>query len=194
MEPTHEQVERVAEAIRRNKFERNGRLSIYEAGLCSPEEIGEARAAIAAMPALPAQGEPVAADILADFICDVYDRLGPGCDERAIARAILDQFTLPQLGIAAIPSSPALPMSSLNSGESDLQVTADCGAGEAIFEECAEIALEHVGAHSYASHLVTKDRMAGYDEACRDIAEAIRLRASNRKTMDAIADAALLKP
>jgi hypothetical protein len=30
--------------------------------------------------------------LLADFICDVQDRLGPGCDELAIAQAILAQF------------------------------------------------------------------------------------------------------
>jgi hypothetical protein len=54
---------------------------------------------------------------------------------------------------------------------------------EAIFSECAEIALEHVDGGCSV-----------YDEACRDIAEAIRTRASNRKTMDAIADATLLKP
>jgi len=55
--------------------------------------------------------------------------------------------------------------------------------GEAIFAECAEIALEHVGEYTYY--------WRSYDRACRDIAEAIKLRASNRKTMDAIADAAL---
>jgi hypothetical protein len=60
---------------------------------------------------------------------------------------------------------------------------------EAIFSECAEIALEHVGRMS--SYHACKHI---YDKACRDISEAIRTRASNRKTMDAIADAALLKP
>jgi Lar family restriction alleviation protein len=53
------------------------------------------------------------------------------------------------------------------------------GAGEAIFAECAEIALEHVGA--------VGDNIS-HDCACRDIADAIKLRASNRKTMDGLAE------
>ena len=49
-----------------------------------------------------------------------------------------------------------------------------------IFEECAKIAEDHV---------MNTRLEAGYayNEACRDIAEAIRVTASNRKTMDAIA-------
>jgi len=83
--------------------------------------------------------------------------------------------------------SPAPASRSLNSGESDLQVTADYGAGEAIFSECAEIALGHVDNGNWDDPEIYSD---GYDQACRDIAEAIRTRAANRKTMDAIADAA----
>jgi hypothetical protein len=52
-------------------------------------------------------------------------------------------------------------------------------ANASVFEECAEIALEHVG---------DTDSEA-YGEACRDLAEAIKLRASNRKVMDARAPA-----
>jgi hypothetical protein len=59
---------------------------------------------------------------------------------------------------------------------------------EAIFSECAEIALEHVGQCAPAKLL--GDNCGCYDAACRDIAEAIRTRASNRRTMDAIAAAA----
>jgi hypothetical protein len=54
-----------------------------------------------------------------------------------------------------------------------------------LFAECAEIALEHVGA--FNTNWTEESRMA-YNQACRDIAMAITLRASNRKTMDAIAD------
>ena len=79
----------------------------------------------------------------------------------------------------ALPSSPALCTASHNSGERDPSVMPGYGAGEAIFAECAEIALEHVGA---VGHNIS------HDEACRDIADAIRTRASNRKTMDVIAD------
>jgi anti-sigma regulatory factor (Ser/Thr protein kinase) len=61
---------------------------------------------------------------------------------------------------------------------------------EAIFSECAEIALSHVGCG--------EDRLqsakTAYNEACREIAEAIMMRASNRKTMDKIADAAKEEP
>jgi len=53
-----------------------------------------------------------------------------------------------------------------------------------LFAECAEIALEHVGAVDTSPGTNGES----YDEACRDIARAIELRASNRKTMDAIAD------
>jgi Lar family restriction alleviation protein len=60
------------------------------------------------------------------------------------------------------------------------------GEQDAIFSECAEIALEHAGnANDYT---ITSPYSRGYNEACRDIAEAIRTRASNRKTMDEIAD------
>jgi hypothetical protein len=80
--------------------------------------------------------------------------------------------------------SPVPDASPLNSGECEPVVKSASGAGEAIFSECAEIALEHVGMWPDGT----------YDEACQEIAEAITTRASNRKTMDAIADAALLKP
>ncbi len=53
-----------------------------------------------------------------------------------------------------------------------------------VFAECAEIALEHVGA---GPDYGTEQRL-GYDEACRDIAAAIRTRASNRKVMDALVE------
>lgn len=39
-------IEQVAEAIRRKKFDRTGRSRVYQPGLCSAEELGEARAAI----------------------------------------------------------------------------------------------------------------------------------------------------
>jgi Lar family restriction alleviation protein len=110
---------------------------------------------------IPAQGEPVTPPTIAWVLSDDGRRWRP------------------------LQSSPAPYPGSLNSGESDLHVTADSGAGEAIFSECAEIALEHVGAvkdeddYSYG---------AGYDAACSDIANTIKTRASNRKTMDAIAD------
>lgn len=42
-------IERVAIAIRRNKFERNGRVSVFDPSLITEEELGEARAAIEAM-------------------------------------------------------------------------------------------------------------------------------------------------
>jgi hypothetical protein len=42
-------VERVARAIRRQKFERTGRLRCLDETSVTPEELGEARAAIAAM-------------------------------------------------------------------------------------------------------------------------------------------------
>jgi len=60
---------------------------------------------------------------------------------------------------------------------------------EAIFAECADIANAHVGQCIPAR--MTGEHCGCYDAACRDIAEAIRTRASNRKTMDAIADADL---
>lgn len=44
-----EMIERVAIAIRRNKFERNGRASVFDPSNISEEELGEARAAIEAM-------------------------------------------------------------------------------------------------------------------------------------------------
>jgi Lar family restriction alleviation protein len=93
---------------------------------------------------------------------------------------------------AVSPSSPTPVNSSLNYGESDLQVTADFGVGEAIFEECAEIALEHIGQcyPSISEFPQNNLRREAYDEACKDIADAIRTRASNRKIMDALADAA----
>jgi hypothetical protein len=131
--------------------------------------------------ALSAQGEPVA------WLYETW------CGENAWSQRYTDAEpsknswtrNIRPLYLAALPSSPAPYPGSLNSGESDLHVTADSGAGEAIFSECAEIALEHVGAvkdeddYSYG---------AGYDAACSDIANTIKTRASNRKTMDAIAD------
>lgn len=42
-----EMIKRVAIAIRRNKFERSGRGRIFDPDLCTEEELGEARAAIA---------------------------------------------------------------------------------------------------------------------------------------------------
>jgi hypothetical protein len=44
-----EMIERVAKAIRRNKFMRTGRLSVLDPTLITEEELGEARAAIEAM-------------------------------------------------------------------------------------------------------------------------------------------------
>jgi Lar family restriction alleviation protein len=126
--------------------------------------------------ALPAQGEPVAWVVYAPN-GDV--RLWSQSGDVATAYADARDLTCTPL-YAALPSSPAPYPGSLNSGESDLHVTADSGAGEAIFAECAEIALEHHGL----------GKVRGYNAACRDIAEAIKTRASNRKTMDAVADAA----
>jgi hypothetical protein len=83
--------------------------------------------------------------------------------------------------------SPVPDASPLNSGECEPVVKSASGSGEAIFSECAEIAMGHVGARRRP---IASDSSEAYDGACRDIAEAIRLRASNRKTMDAIADAA----
>ena len=54
-----------------------------------------------------------------------------------------------------------------------------------IFEECAQIALEHIGQCAPAK--LVGENCGCYDAACRDIAEAIRTRSSNRKTMDALA-------
>jgi hypothetical protein len=92
---------------------------------------------------------------------------------------------------AALPSSPAPATTGDIPTGSRLPAPAamghSSGAGETIFAECAEIALEHVGSYH-------EDMEYAYDQACRDIAEAIKTRASNRKTMNAIAEAALLKP
>jgi hypothetical protein len=82
--------------------------------------------------------------------------------------------------LAALPSSPAPITASHNSGERLPSSDAAEGAGETIFEECTEIALEHIGTWG-------EYHKPGYDDACNDIAEAIKLRASNRKRMDALA-------
>jgi len=55
-----------------------------------------------------------------------------------------------------------------------------------IFAECAEIALEHVGQATCLPEIFC----TGYNTACVDISDAIKLRASNRKVMDALAPAA----
>ncbi len=68
--------------------------------------------------------------------------------------------------------------------EKALAVPQAASDGAPIFAECAEIALEHVGA---GPDYGTEQRL-GYDEACRDIAAAIRTRASNRKVMDALVE------
>lgn len=86
--------------------------------------------------------------------------------------------------LAALPSSPAPLRTPHNSGERLPSSDAAEGAGEAIFEECAEIALACVGQEDLGHNAAWS---GGYDKACRDIAEAIELRASNRKTMDALA-------
>jgi hypothetical protein len=146
----------------------------------------DARRAADTILALSAQGEPVAWR---------YQRKKGW---RGIWRAVTmrptafeepEAWTIEPL-YTALPSSPAPLKGSLNSGESEPPVTMVSGAGEAIFAECAEIALEHLGAGKEASTVMnTYCRKLGYDEACRDIVEAIRTRASNRKTMDAVADA-----
>jgi hypothetical protein len=97
--------------------------------------------------------------------------------------AEFEAFINEPLYLAALPSSPAPFCTPHNSGERMPKSDPALGAGEAIFAECAEIALEHVGAYVWPDL-----RVEGYDEACRDIAEAIKLRASNRRTMDALAD------
>ena len=58
----------------------------------------------------------------------LYESAGAPADDPAVA------FSAAPLQVAAagdFQSSPAPLLGSLNSGESDLQVTADCGAGEA---------------------------------------------------------------
>jgi Lar family restriction alleviation protein len=159
--------------------------------------------------ALPAQDEPVAQEILAAFLKEVPLGDSASADDESsfgiewhfrdgsVFWIDIDPTSGPRYlwrngrggkaisnPLAALPSSPAPRVAPHNSGERLPSSDAAEGAGEAIFTECAEIALEHVG--------MWED--GRYDEACRDIAEAIRTRASNRKTMDAIADAALLKP
>jgi Lar family restriction alleviation protein len=154
--------------------------------------------------ALPAQGEPVAREAFEAGFAAYWGPQKPDEVDSFVAdmnRAWNDYFAallsspapitteqLDKLQFGRVlhdrPSSPAPPSSSLNSGESELVVMPVRGAGEAIFAECAEIALGHVGMWQDGT----------YDEACRDIAEAIKTRASNRRTMDAVADVALLKP
>lgn len=126
--------------------------------------------------AAPAQGEPVAQAIeyarrLNDLAvnCEVDDRLGDASDLRRIAQYL-----------AAFPSSPALPGAPHNSGERLPSSDAAGGAGEAISpadlaEDCAKIAEGHVGAGGYpGNELEDRCRRIGYDDACRDIAKAIR--------------------
>lgn len=43
---------------------------------------------------LMASAETVHAETLADFLCYTEDRIGPGCDELAIAQALLRKFTI----------------------------------------------------------------------------------------------------
>ena len=152
-------------------------------------------------PAIPAQGEPVAPafnpqNVRAWMLATPFTQ----CSEWA---AYVSHMTE---SLAALPSSPApnrncpkcgdafpckcvsygspVPDASpLNSGECEPVVKSASGAGEAIFAECAEIALEHVGARRRP---IASDSSEAYDEACREIAEAIRTRASNRKTMDGL--------
>ena len=78
--------------------------------------------------------------------------------------------------IAALPSSPAPLEAPQNTAERLPSSDAADGAGEAISpadlaEECAKIAEGHVGAWPTS---VTGDERSGYDEACLDIAKAIR--------------------
>ena len=62
-----------------------------------------ADAVIAAWPQATAASDAVAGgavaatpteDELTDFLCDTQDRLGPGCDERALAQALLKTYSL----------------------------------------------------------------------------------------------------
>lgn len=71
---------------------------------------------------------------------------------------------------AAAPSSPAPNKATQNSAERLPSSDAAGGAGEAIAEECAKIAEGHVGNSSSEDAC----SVSGYDEACRDIAKAIR--------------------
>lgn len=169
----------------------------------------------AALRAAPAQGEPVAwrygrkdwngeiwrvetfkpnFETVDDWVCEpLYAAPQPAVSPVAWGE-ILESFkggyltlseTIEALESGA-PSSPAPAPTGGTAQAEDKQsgecqpasaAKANCGAGEAIFEECAEIALEHVGA--------VGDNIS-HDSACRDIADGIRLRASNRKTMDAM--------
>jgi len=138
-----------------------------------------------AIRALPAQGEPVALarealDIQEEWLKDNAYRLGL----RSLVQIIEVSFAKVRDAIAS-PSSPAPDASHLNSGECEPVVKSASGAGEAIFAECAKIAMEHVDNGNWDDPEIYSD---GYDQACRDIVEAIKTRASNRKTMDAIAD------
>jgi len=74
----------------------------------------------------------------------------------------------------AVPSSPALVWGSHNSGEAEPSVMPAYGAGGAISpadiaKDCAKIAEGHVGVVEGPCNYSN-----GYDEACRDIAKAIR--------------------
>jgi len=129
--------------------------------------------------ALPAQGEPVA--LVIERAIREFCRKSPGFPDlslSAMAKDIADAV--------ACPNSPVPDASPLVSGECEPVVKSASGAGEAIFAECAEIAMEHVGAGGRSPH----SSLCGesYNDACQEISEAIRTRASNRKTMDALSD------
>jgi hypothetical protein len=140
-----------------------------------------ARVALDALRAAPAS-EPVAWQSAREAAIEECAKLiesGAGMAD-LINQEELDQQAKYIRDLAALPSSPAPATNSLNSGESEPSVMPAYGAGETIFSECAGIALEHAGAWG-------EYHKPGYDDACNDIAEAIKLRASNRKTMDALA-------
>ena len=114
------------------------------------------RTIAAALRAAPAQGDPVAWSTLT----------GAATTNERTANIWRDVhgFTIEPL-YAALPSSPAPGASPLHNGEREPVIKPALGAGEAIAEDCAKIAEGHVGANNDDPF---------YDEACIDIAKAIR--------------------
>jgi hypothetical protein len=53
---------------------------------------------------------PLTQEALADFICEVEDRLGPGCDELAVAQAILRKFNITWIPATPVTSTAQSPL------------------------------------------------------------------------------------
>lgn len=68
--------------------------------------VADRRAAFFAQPRPADLAQPaLTQEELADFICEVEDRLGPGCDELSVAQAILRKFNITWIPASSVTST-----------------------------------------------------------------------------------------